>query len=122
MIGRSELRLRTSVILLLVSTILVTLAIVGSGILAVMAFRIHQQNHAAATAAAADMAARVETFLEDLEARVTLAGELYRSLPPYDLPEMLGLARQPSLEAIYIIDAEGKLVAASIAGASRARL
>lgn len=116
-----DLRLRTSVTLLLVGTILVTLVIVASGTLAVMVDRISTQNHTRVTSAATDITERVESFLKDIEARVTLAGELYRLLPAETLPKMLDSARKPNLDALYIIGHDGKLIAASIAGISKAR-
>ncbi len=116
-----ELRLRSSVALLLVVTTLVTLAIVGSGILAVMIPRITEENQMQVNRAAAEMAGRVEVYLEDIEDRVTLAAELYRELPAARLPEMLEVARGDTFEAVYIIAANGKLVASGISDSSAAR-
>ena len=116
-----DFRLRTSVTLLLVGTILVTLAIVASGTLAVMTKRIADQNRINVATAATDITQRVEAFLSDVEARVELAGTLYRQLPPEALPKMLEIARKPNLEAIYIIGDDGKIVTASVGGVSKAR-
>lgn len=115
------LRLRTSVILLLVSTVLVTLSLVGSGILAVMVTRIADQNGVQVTTAAADAAGRVEIFLRNLQARVRLAGAAYLKLPTASMASILDQARDPLLNAIYIIGPDGRLVVASIEGASPAR-
>ncbi len=117
----SDVKLRTSVILLLVSTIMVTLAIVGSSILAVMIGRIHEESRARVTAGAADIASRVEFFLGNIQARVELAATAYRLAPEQALRTVLDGARQPPLTAIYVIGSDGRLVAASIAGASEAR-
>jgi len=117
----SNLKLRTSVILLLVSTIMVTLAIVGSGILVVTVGRIHEESRVRVTAGAADIASRVEFFLGNIQARVELAATAYRLAPTQSLRTILDGARQPPLTAIYIIGSDGKLVAASIAGASEDR-
>ena len=118
-------RLRTSVILLLVGTTLMTLAIVGTGILAVMIPRISEQNQAQVSAAAADMAARVELFLEDVESRVARAGAFYRRVPADRLSEILEIARSSTVEAIYLVGADGqfagKLINSSIPGSSPAR-
>jgi len=116
-----SLKLRTSVILLLVSTILVTLAIVGSGILAVSIGRIHDESRSRVADAAADVASRVESFLANVQARVELTGTAYRTAPPAALREILDSARRPPLTAIYVIAGDGKLLAASIAGASEER-
>lgn len=117
----TALRLQTSVILLLVSTILVTLAIVGSGILAVMVGRIHDESRTRVAEAAADIAGRVEFFLGSIQARVALAGTAYRAAPGAALRGILDNARRPPLTAVYVIGADGRLAAASIAGASDAR-
>jgi len=111
-----ELRLRNSVILLIVATTFVTLAIVGSGILAVMVPRITQDNQALVERAAADMAARAEIFLADVEARVSRAGKLFSDGHVLRLSQSLDLVRGKTLEAIYILDRDGRLVAASLAG------
>jgi len=121
MIFLPTIKLRTSVILLLVSTVLVTLTIVGSGILIVMVARIGDQNEAQVRAAATDAAGRVEVFLKNLEARVQLAGAAYLALPTEALADILERAREPMLSAIYVIGPDGRLVVASIADASEAR-
>lgn len=121
MMASVDVRLRTSVIILLVGTILVTMAIVGSGILLLMVTRIANENQAQVTSAAASTAARVEIFLKDLQARVELTGKFYQTMPAGALQEILDVAREPTLDAIYLIDADGKLVAASIAGMSEIR-
>lgn len=117
----TSLKLRTSVILLLVSTILVTLAIVGSGILAVTIGRIHDESRLRVADAAADVASRVEAFLANVQARVELTGTAYRTAPPAALRALLDSARRPPLTAIYVIAGDGKLLAASIAGVSEER-
>ncbi len=116
-----SLRLRTSVTILLVAVILVTLAIVGAGILAVMVPRVEAENKAVVHQAAGEIASRVTGFLANLEARVVLAGALSPGRSPAALTDLLDLARGPSLSAIYLVDAEGRLVAASIAGSSAVR-
>ena len=108
-------------ILLLVGTVLVTLAIVGSGLLAVMANRISEESQTEAASAAREIAFRVETFLENIEARVVLAGELFRNLPRFAIGEILDGARSPSLDAIYVINEDGRVAGASIVGSSEAR-
>ncbi len=117
----SSLKLRTSVILLLVSTILVTLAIVGTGIVTVMIGRIDAESRVRVTAGAADIASRVEFFLANIQARVELAATAYRLGSDQTLRAILDSARQPPLTAIYIIGPDGRLVAASIAEASDQR-
>ncbi len=120
-----ELRLRTSVTLLLFAIVLTTLAIVGSGILAVMIPRITEENQTQVDRAVAEMAQRIELFLEDVEARVARAGNFYRSVPADRLSEILEIARSNTLEAIYLIGADGnangKLINSSIPGSSAAR-
>ena len=122
MILRSGLSLRASVTLLLLGTVLVTLAIVGSGILLATLARIEQESQKHVTQAAAEMLERVEASLEDVEARVSLAGTASKNLPVEALTRVLAQARRPTLHAIYVIDARGKLVAASVAGSSAARV
>lgn len=120
-----ELRLRTSVTLLLLAIVLATLAVVGSGILAVMIPRITEENQAQVDRAVAEMARRVELFLQDVETRVAEAGNFYRRVPADRLSEVLEIARGNTLEAIYLIGADGnangKLINSSIPGSSAAR-
>ena len=115
-------RLRTSVILLLVCTVLATMALVGSGILAVMTVRVASESKVQADRAVTALADRVETFLQDIQARVELAGAIYQTAPDAMLGDWLGVARRPTLSAIYLIDANGRLVAASVEGANQARI
>lgn len=115
------LRLRTSVILLLVCTVLATMALVGSGILAVMTVRIAAESDAHAARSVEALAGRVETFLHDIQARVELAGAIFETTPENALRVWLDVARRPTLSAIYMIDADGRLVAASVEGANAAR-
>ena len=119
---KTGIRLRTSVSMLLVGVILVTLLVVGSGLLAFLVPRTAEDNRALVGQAATEMAERVEVFLENVEARVNLAGDLYQDLHPEELPALLDRARRPNLGALYIIDADGRLLAASIEGYSDARL
>jgi C4-dicarboxylate-specific signal transduction histidine kinase len=114
-----ELRLRTSVILLLIATTFVAIGIAGSGILLVLVPRITQENQALADRAAAEMADRVEAFLADLEARISRAGKLYADGHTYYLSQALDLTRGTSVEAVYILDRDGRLVAANLAGSDR---
>lgn len=118
-------RLRTSVTLLILATILVTLAVVGSGILAVMIPRIAEENHQHVSRAAKEMAERVEHFLMDVETRVARAGEFYRRVPVDRLSEILDVARSNTVEAIYLVAAEGdlkgRLIESSISGSSAER-
>ena len=118
----SVLRLRSSVILLLVGTVLATMAIIGSGILAVMTVRIAEESRLRAERSATALAARVEVFLQDVQARVELAGAIYQSEPDNMLGDWLDVARRPTLSAIYLIDANGRLAAASVDGANPARI
>ncbi len=120
-----EHRLRTSVTLLMVATTLVTLAIVGSGILAVKIPRITKENQAQAARAAEEMVGRVELFLRDVETRVTRAGNFYRTVPADRLSEIFEIARSNSVEALYLVGADGnangKLINSSIPGSSAER-
>lgn len=115
------LRLRTSVILLLVSTILVTLGIVGSGILAVMVGRVHDEGRTRVAQAATDVANRVELFLGNVQSRIDLAGTAYLAAPPTARRAILDSARQVPLTAVYVIAADGRLLGASIANVSDER-
>jgi len=116
-----DLKLRTSVILLLAGTVLATLAVVGSTILAVAIDRINADNERHVRRSATELASRVESVLADIEARVFLTGSLYQRLPAAGLHNVLDQALQPTLSAIYVIDADGTVAAVSIAGASIAR-
>ena len=122
---RLEIPLRASLALLQLATVLATLVIVGSGILAVALSRIQAQNQGLVAQAAVDMEARVEIFLEELESRVNLTGFVAATLAPETsletLSDILAQARGPSVQALYVIDAQGTLVAASVAGFSLAQ-
>ncbi len=116
-----DIHLRTSIVLLLAGTLLATLLIVGSGIFAVMVERISAENQIHVRKTATAMADRIETFLGDVEARVLLAGTVYESLPVEKHDMILKNALLPNLDAIYSIDANGKLAAVSVANISEAR-
>jgi len=118
---RSEIQLRTSVVLLLAGTLLATLVIVGSGILGFMVKHISDQNQLHISRTATEMTERIEAFLSEIESRVVLVSQLYPHLPAHKISEMLESARQPNLEAIYSINSRGKLAAASVANISEAR-
>ena len=121
-----QLRLRTSVTLLMLATTLVTLAIVGTGILAVMLPRIADENQALVERAAKEMVARVNIFLEDIETRVAGVGRAIGSEPVDHLPDILGIARGDTIAALYVVgaigDLDGRLIASSISGSSPERI
>ncbi len=113
-----RLHLRTSVILLLLGTLLASVAIIGSGLLLVMSDRIEDENREQLEGVAAQTAQRVEIFLEELQARVELLGEVYAALPADSLQGAMDDARRPSLDAIFVLNAAGRLDVASIEGRS----
>ena len=113
---RFRLKLRTSVILMLFTTVLVTLIVVGSGILAIVLPRVTAENEHEVQSAAQDNAARIELYLNDLETHLQLVGNLYGELTPDVLEQELGLALEPLLSAIYIVDDNGRLAAIATEG------
>ncbi len=117
---RFRLKLRTSVILMLFSTVLVTLVVVGSGILAVVLPRVTAENEHDVQQAAQEIAGRIELYLHDLETHLQLVGNLYGELNPAALERELALAREPLLSAIYIVDDNGRLGAISTDEAKQA--
>lgn len=122
MIGLGALRLRTSVVLLLVGTFLLTLLVVGSAIIAAMSKNIGDESQADVVFAATEISTRIERHLDEIEARVRLVTQIPTVSAVDDLKLALENARGPSLAAVYVIDGEGKLVAASIRDLSDERL
>lgn len=118
---RFRLKLRTSVILMLFTTVLVTLIVVGSGILAIVLPRVTAENEHEVQSAAQEIAARIELYLHDLETHLQLVGNLYGELTPALLEQELGLALEPLLSAIYIVDDNGRLAAIATDGPTLAR-
>lgn len=117
---RFRLKLRTSVILMLFTTVLVTLIVVGSGILAIVLPRVTALNEHEVQSAAQDNAARIELYLHDLETRLQLVGNLYGELTPAVLDQALRLSLEPLLSAIYIVDDNGRLAAIATDGPKQA--
>lgn len=119
--ARFRLTLRTSVILMLFSTVLVTLVVVGSGILAVVLPRVTVENEQEVERAAQEVAARIELVLRELETRLTVVGQLHGLLSQEVLELDLGLGLKPLLNAIYIVDGNGRVVAVSVEDATRSQ-
>jgi signal transduction histidine kinase len=115
------LRLSAYVSALLVGTVVITLAVVGSGIGLVMASRVTEDNQRQVEQAAGMIAERTAALLSDIEARVYLAGQVAGSLPAAERQRVLKTARAPNLDAVYMVDGRGRLMAASIAGFSHDR-
>jgi len=122
MILLPTVRLRTSVIALLVGTIMVSMLIVGSGILVVMVSRVDREHQAHVANAVEGVADRVETFLGDLEARVELVGSVYGDLRSEARQRMLDRVRGEAFSAIYLMSRDGQVLTASIGGASDVRV
>ncbi|MEQ9327708.1 MAG: cache and HAMP domain-containing protein, partial [Rhodospirillales bacterium] len=116
-----RISLRFSVILLLLGTLLTALAIVGTTLLVTTLDRIEQSNLLRVKESSKDIAARLEIFLQEIESRVEIAADLFTTIPEDRIGEVLASERRNRLDAIYVIDASGRLVAASIKGASRTR-
>ncbi len=121
MMVRREFRLRTLLVLLLAATILVTLAIVGSGILIVRIPQIAEDNQILVDRAARDMAERVEAFLRGGVSRLSLVGKFIPSGTPEETENVLEAALIDTFEAVYILNAGGKLIGSRIRGATTRR-
>jgi signal transduction histidine kinase len=121
MIYRRERRLRTSLIFLLASTTVVTLAIVGTGILAVRLPQIVTANQTLVDRSAAETASRIEVFLKGLEERVKLVAQTAYDVPDQRVVSMLDTARGDSLEAVYLINKSGTVMAISVRNISAGR-
>lgn len=113
-----ELRLRTSVVLLQFSTIIITLAVVGSALLAYVITEFSRENLQYAGRASETMATRVETFLADLTREVILIGEYYESNPGNNIRPFLQTALQSRYSAIFIVGSDSRLKLATLAGAN----
>ena len=121
MTHRRERRLRTSLVFLLASTTVVTLAIVGTGILAVRLPQIIAANQILVDHSAEETANRVEVFLKGLEERVKLVAQTAYDVPDQRVVSMLDTARGDSFEAVYLVNKSGTVVAISVRNISAGR-
>lgn len=116
-----RISLRFSVILLLLGTLLTAMAVVGTALLVTTIERIEESNLTRVQESSKDIAERLEFFLHDIENRVEIAAELFVAIPKDRVGEILASERRERLDALYVIDASGRLVSASLKGATRER-
>lgn len=116
-----RISLRFSVILLLLGTLLITLAIVGTALLVTTLDRIEETNLSRVQESSKDIADRLEIFLQEIESRVETAADLFVAIPKDRVGEILASERKQRLDALYVIDTAGKLLSASLKGATRER-
>ncbi|RVU35896.1 hypothetical protein EOI86_11605 [Hwanghaeella grinnelliae] len=116
-----ELRLRTSVVLLQFSTIIITLAVVGTALLTYVITEFSRDNLLYATRASETMAKRVEDFLESLTLDVLLIGKHYETHPTADISTFLEAARRKRFSAIFIVGSDDILKVASLSSGNKAR-
>jgi len=109
-----DLRLRISVVLLQIGTIIVTLAVVGAALLAYVITEFSHDNLRYASRASETMATRVERFLEDLTSHVALIGRHYESQSDADIHAFLAAAREPHISAIFLVGGDSTLKVASL--------
>lgn len=119
--NRLRLRLKTSVILLLVGIVLTAMAIVSATTLTVAVRHIHEENRKEVTRAAVDMEERLAIILSEIETRVRIAAAIIVDLPPNSVPTMLRDVSVPRLEALYTIDANGKVTAVYLGDGNQSR-
>ncbi|MGY8958461.1 MAG: cache domain-containing protein [Alphaproteobacteria bacterium] len=100
---------------------MVTLAIVGTGILAVRLPQIVTANQTLVDRSAAETASRIEVFLKGLEERVKLVAQTAYDVPDQRVVSMLDTARGDSLEAVYLINKSGTVMAISVRNISAGR-
>lgn len=117
----TELRLRTSVVLLQFSTIIITLAVVGTALLTYVINEFSRESLQYATRASETMAKRVEDFLESLTSDVVLIGKHYEANPAADISEFLETARKMRFSAIFIVGSDDILKVASLSSGNKAR-
>ncbi len=114
MISLSEQRLRTSVVFLQISTIVITLVVVGSALLAYVITDFSRENIHYAARASETMSERVERFLDDLASHLAMIGRHYESQPDADIHSFLTAAREPHFSAIYLVGKDSTLKVASL--------
>lgn len=108
------LSLRVALSLLFIFTPLVALIIVGSITLAVRLPQIAEENRLIAQTSAAEMATRVEEYLEALEHRITVLAAAAESVPHHEIYHLLESARGDGFDAIYLVDEYGFLLEAVV--------
>ncbi len=119
--GFTELRLRTSVVLLQFSTIIITLAVVGSALLAYVITEFSRENLQYATRASETMAKRVEDFLENLTSEVILIGKYHEANPSADINAFLETTQKRRFSAIFIVGSDDILKVVSLSSGNKAR-
>jgi len=107
--ARREWRLRTSLALQLTLATLLTLCLVGGGLLLVRLPQINQENRLEVETQAYALANRLETLLTELESKLSLAAELAENLPPLQTERMLDklVGNGKQLQAVFLIDKQG---------------
>lgn len=115
------LRLRTSVVLLQIGTIVVTLAVVGTMLLAYLAQDSARENERYAERASQTMAHRVESFLQDLTQHVRLIGKYYQTSPAANPKPFVTTAPGSHFDAVFLVGADARLKAASLLNRNAAR-
>lgn len=117
----NRISLRFSVILLLLGTLLIALAVVGSTLLVATLDRIENRNLERVADSSKDIAERLEIFLREIESRVEITADLFINVPQDRIGDVLASERRDRLDALYVIDSGGALLAASLKGASKQR-
>lgn len=112
---RSEWRLRTSLALQLTLATLLTLCLVGGGLLLVRLPQINNENRLEVETQAYALANRLETLLTELESRLSLVADLSEKLPPLQTERTLGklLDNGKQLQAVFLVNANGISIQAS---------
>jgi len=106
---RKEWRLRTSLALQLTLATLLTLCLVGGGLLLVRLPQINQENRLEVETQAYALANRLETLLTELESKLSMVADLAEKLPPQQTEKALDklVENGKQLQAVFLIDDRG---------------
>jgi signal transduction histidine kinase len=97
------------------------MAVVSATTLTVAIRHIHEENRTEVTRAAVDMEERLAIILSEIETRVRIAAAVIIDIPPNSVPTMLRDVSMPRLDALYTINADGKVTAVYLDNGNQAR-
>ena len=116
-----ELRLRTSLVLLLVTTIALTFSLVGSAMLLYRLPQIEASTRADLRERADSTARLLDHYTAGIEAQIRTQGRLVANRSPAELQALLEamVGDGETLQAAYVVGPEGSVEALGLPGASR---
>ena len=116
-----ELRLRTSLILLLVTAVTLTFALVGSMILAYRLPQIEANNRADLQERAVNASRLLDHYMAGIEAQIRTQARLVANRSPAELQAFLEavVGDGETMQAAYVVAADGSVEALGLPGTRR---